>query len=151
MQMTREKRKLSSEEWMAIGVLAVIVVLSNLAVVGRMMAMRVDSEAPTLQYLRTIATVEVHYFNTHKRTFGTLDELVRDQGLSSQFNGHPAVADGYVFTLTLATKPNGSSAYKVTADPQDKTSGTNHFYIDSDDQSIHVNAERQAGPADPLQ
>ena len=70
--------------------------------------------------------------------------------LSSKFAGHPTVADGYVFTLSVARKPDGSSWYKVTADSQDESTGTNHFYLDSDDGRIHVNSERQASPDDKL-
>jgi Tfp pilus assembly protein PilE len=122
--------------------------LAGVAVTGYRAAMHEGNGMATLQNLKTIAAVEAQYFNSHNRTFGTLDQLINEQLLSSKFRGHPAVADGYVFTLTLAPK-DGSSWYKITADPQDDETGTNHFYLDSSDHLIRVNRDRQAGPTDP--
>ena len=135
----------------AVCVLFVLGVLVGAAIVGYRAAERAGNEAATIQNLKTIAAGEVEYFNTHNRIFGTLDQLVSEQMLSSKFAGHPTVADGYVFTLSVTRKPDGSSSwYKITADPQDESQGTNHFYLDSNDGRIHVNSERQAGPDDPL-
>src|SRR6476660_9542153 len=111
--------------------------------------MRAGYEAATIQNLKTIGANEAQYFITHNRTFGTLDQLIRERELSSKFSGHPAVADGYVFTLSVAPKPDGSSWYKLTADPVAPQSGSNHFYLDSSDDSIRVNPDHQAGPSDP--
>jgi Tfp pilus assembly protein PilE len=134
----------------AICLLFVLGVLAGAAVVGWRSATRAGNEAATIQNLKTIAAVEVQYFNTHHRTFGTLDQLVSDHLLSTKFAGHPSVADGYVFTLSVIRKSDGSASwYKITADPQDESQGTNHFYLDSDDDGIHVNSQRQAGPNDP--
>ena len=135
----------------AVCVLFVLGVLVGAAVMGWRSALRSGNEAATLQNLKTIAVVEVEYFNTHKRTFGTLDQLISEQLLSAKFAGHPTVADGYVFTLTVTRKPDGSSWYNITADPQDKSQGTRHFYLDANDGGIHVNSEHQAGPDDPLE
>jgi Tfp pilus assembly protein PilE len=135
----------------AIVPLFVLGVLAGAAAVGYRAATRAGNEAATLQNLKTIAAVEVQYFNNHNRSFGTLDQLIREQMLSSKFTGDPAVADGYVFTLTLSGKPDGSSSFKIRADPRDGTSGRNHFYLDSDESRIRVNPERQAGPADPFE
>jgi hypothetical protein len=128
-------------------VLFVIGVLA--ALIGHRAADRAANEAATIQNLKTVAVVEVQYFNMHKRTFGTFDQLVSEQFLSSRFAGNPTVVDGYVFTLSVIPKSDGSSWYKITVDPQNESQGKHHFYLDSDDDSIHVNSERQAGPADP--
>jgi hypothetical protein len=120
------------------------------AVVGYKAATRAGNEAATIQNLKTIAAAEVQYFNDHNRTFATFDQLVTAEMLSRKFDGRPTIADGYVFELTVTPKPDGSSWYKITVDPQDKSTGANHFYLDSDDHRIHVNAERQAGPADSV-
>ena len=125
-------------------------IMVGAAVVGYRAAIRSGNEAATIQNIKTIAATEAQYFYTHNRTFGTLDQLIKEQELSQKFGGHPTVADGYVFSLTVAAKPDGSSGYKITADPLNPESGTNHFYLDSDDQRIHVNGERQAGPTDPV-
>jgi Tfp pilus assembly protein PilE len=136
----------------AVCLLFVLGVLAGAAVVGWRSATHLGNEAATIQNLKTIAAVEVQYFNTHHRTFGTLDQLVSDHLLNTKFAENPSVADGYVFTLSVIRKSDGSASwYKITADPQDESQGTNHFYLDSDDGRIRVNAERQAGRDDPSQ
>jgi Tfp pilus assembly protein PilE len=130
--------------------LFVLGVLVGAAVVGWRSALRSGNEAATIQNLKTIAVVEAEYFNTHKRTFGTLDQLMSEKLVSAKFAGQPTMADGYVFTLTVTRKSDGSSWYKITADPQDESQGTRHFYLDSNDGGIHVNSQHQAGPDDPL-
>ena len=135
----------------AVCMLLVLGVLGGAAVVGWRAAVRAGNEAATIQNLKTIAVVEVQYYNTHNRTFGTLDQLTSEQFLSSKFAGQPTLADGYVFTLSVVRKLDSSASwYKITADPQDESQGTKHFYLDSNDGRIHVNSERQAGPDDPL-
>ena len=124
-------------------------ILAVAAVMGYRAALRAGNEAATIQNLKTIGAIEAQYFITHNRTFGTLDQLIKEQELSRKFSGHPAVADGYVFTLSVAPKPNGSSSYKITADPEPGLSGAHHFYLDSDDNRIRVNPDHQAGPTDP--
>jgi hypothetical protein len=134
----------------AIVPLSVLGVLGGAAVIGYRAATRAGYEAATLQNLKTIAAVEAQYFITHNRSFGTFDQLIREQMLSAKFSGNPIVADGYVFTLSLSRKPDGSSSYKITADPREGSSGGYHFYLDSDESRIRVNPERQAGPDDPV-
>jgi hypothetical protein len=71
--------------------------------------------------------------------------------MTSKFEGNPTSADGYIFTLKVTPKTSGAPAsYTLNADPQTPRSGTNHFYIDSTDSSIHVNAAQPAGPSDPV-
>ena len=135
----------------ALCVLFLVGVMAGAAVIGWKAATRAGNEAATIQNLKTIAAIEVQYFNTHQRTFGTFDQLIKEEMLSSKFAGNPTVADGYVFNLSVARKANGTSWCKVTADPQDGSAGTNHFYLDAHEVQIHWNAERQAGPSDPFQ
>jgi hypothetical protein len=59
---------------------------------------------------------------------------------------HPTIKDGYVFGLKL-NRPDG---YTLVADPVDRASGTNHFYLDSASTQIHVNSEGPADPNDPV-
>jgi type II secretory pathway pseudopilin PulG len=132
-------------------VLFVFGVLVGAAVIGFRAATRAGYEAATVQNLGTIAAVEAQYFYTHNRTFGTFDQLKSAQLISSKFSGNPIVADGYVFTLSVSRKPDGSSSwYKLTADPQDDSTGRKHFYLDSDEGRIRVNSQGQAGPTDPF-
>ncbi len=133
-------------------VIAIIGILIGAAVYGWKAATRAGNEAATLQDLKTIAAVQIQYYNTHSRTFGTFDQLVKEQMLSSKFTGNPPATDGYIFNLKVVPKTaTSSTSYTLNADPQDAGSGKNHFYIDSTDGSIHVNPDTAAGPNDPVQ
>ena len=132
-------------------VIAIIGILIGAAVVGWQAANRSGNEAATIQNLKTIAAVQIQYYNTHSRTFGTFEQLTKEEFLSSKFSGNPPVTDGYLYTLNVTPKTaNSSSSYTLNADPVDSRSGTNHFYIDSTDSSIHVNPSQPAGPKDPV-
>ena len=133
-------------------VIAIIGILIGAAVVGYRAAMRAGNEAATLQNMRTIAAVQIQYFNTHQRSFGTFEQLTKDGGLTSKFSGNPPVADGFTYTLKVVPKtPTSVSSYTLNADPQDTAGTANHFYIDSTDSAIHVNQSQAAGPNDPVQ
>jgi len=133
-------------------VIAIIGILIGAAVYGWRAATKAGNEAATLQDLKTIAAVQIQYYNTHSRSFGTFDQLVKEQMLSSKFSGNPPSTDGYVFNLKVTPKTaTSSTSFTLNADPQDAGSGTNHFYIDSTDSSIHVNPTQAAGPNDPVQ
>lgn len=133
-------------------VIAIIGILIGAAVYGWKAAQKAGNEAATLQNLRTIAAVQIQYYNTHSRTFGTFDQLIKEQLLSTKFAGNPPAPDGYVFTLKVTPKTTTSTtSYTLNADPQDNSSGTNHFYVDSQDSSVHINPAQPAGPNDPVQ
>lgn len=139
----------------------VVVALVGLFVIGGLMgaavyvwkaAQRAGNEAATLQNIKTIAAVEIQYYNTHNRAFGTFDQLIKEQILTSKFSGDPVAADGYVLTLKVtAGSTDHKSFYALNADPQSASTGKNHFYIDSASESIHVNPDQPAGVPDPLQ
>ena len=133
-------------------VIAIIGILIGAAVYGWKAAQRAGNEAATLQNLKTIAAVEIQYYNTHSRTFGTFDQMVKEQMLSSKFTGNPPTADGYIMILKVTPKTATSpTSFTLNADPQTDSAGKNHFYIDSTDSSIHVNPDQAAGPSDPVQ
>jgi prepilin-type N-terminal cleavage/methylation domain-containing protein len=133
-------------------VIAIIGILIGAAVYGWKAAQRAGNEAATQQNLKTIAATQIQYYNTHSRTFATFDQLIKEQMLTSKFAGNPPTVDGYVLTLKVTPKTSTSTtSYTLNADPQDNSSGTNHFYIDSTDSSIHVNQTQAAGPNDPVQ
>jgi Tfp pilus assembly protein PilE len=113
-------------------------------------AQRAGNEAATLQHLKTIAAVEIQYYNTHNRTFGTMDQMVKEGMLMSRFSGNPAVADGYFFRLNIMPRTSAQpTSYTLNADPQSDTRGKNHFYLDSNSSAIHVNPDRPASATDP--
>ncbi len=133
-------------------VIAIIGILIGAAVIGFKVAQRAGNEAATQQNIKAIAAVQIQYYNTHSRTFGTFEQMVKDQVLSNKFTGNPPIVDGYVLTLKVTPKTaTSTTSYTLNADPQDSNSGKNHFYIDSTDSSIHVNPDQPAGPNDPVQ
>jgi prepilin-type N-terminal cleavage/methylation domain-containing protein len=127
-------------------VIAIIGILIGAAVIGFKAAQKAGNEAATLQDLKTIAAIEIQYYNTHNRTFGTFEQMVADKVLSTKFAGNPPSTDGYIFTLKVV--PKSATSYTLNADPQTDTTGGNHYYLDSNDGSIHVNATQPAGPND---
>lgn len=121
------------------------------AVHGWQAAKRAGNETATIQNMRTIGALEAQYFSLHNRTFATFDQLMAEKMVSSKFEGTPPIADGYILTLSLTSKPMGSGAsYTLAADPVDDDYGEKHFYLDSTSLVLHVNPHNQAGPNDPL-
>jgi Tfp pilus assembly protein PilE len=113
-------------------------------------AKRSGNEAATVQNLKTIAAVQIQYYNTHNRTFGTFDQLIKDGLLDARFAGDLPLVDGYTFTLKVTTRTASvKTSYTLNADPQSGASGRNHFYLDSTSFAINVNADQPAGPNDP--
>src|SRR5712691_9421081 len=82
----------------------VVGVLTGAAVTGWRAALRAGNEAATLQDVKTIAAVEIQYYNAHNRTFGTLDQMITERLLTSKFSGNPPIADGYVFHLYIVPR-----------------------------------------------
>ena len=129
----------------------VVGLLLGFAVYGWKAALRAGNEAATLQDIKTIAAVEIQYYNTHNRTFGTFDQLLKEDMLTSKFSGERPSTDGYVFTLNVTPKTAGqASSYSLNSDPQSANAGTNHFYIDSRSAEIHTNPNQPASATDPL-
>ena len=122
----------------------------GVAVYGWRAAQRAGNEAATIQNLKTVAQVEIWYFNTHNRAFATFDQLVREEMLSKKFEGNPPIVDGYVFTLSLSKNVGAVTAYTLTADPVNGAGSGRHFYIDSVDNQVHVDSDSAAGPRDPV-
>ena len=108
---------------------------------------QIGNETATIQNLKTIAVVEANYFYSHQRTYGTFEQLVKEQLLSSRFSAEPATTAGYVLTLSVTSEPAG---YTIKVDPESTLTGTKHFYLDSVSREILVNSEKPAGPNDPV-
>jgi type II secretory pathway pseudopilin PulG len=130
--------------------LFVIGFVMGAALYGWKAAQRAGNEAAAQQDLKTVAAVEIQYYNTHSRTFGTIDQLIKEEMLTSKFAGDPTTTDGYIFTLRLTPKTASQpGSYALSADPQSTASATNHFYVDSTSPAIHANPDGPAGPNDP--
>jgi len=131
--------------------LAVAGVLVGAAVYGWKAAQKAGEEAATIQNMKTIAAVEIQYYNMHSRTFGTFDQLVKEQLVTSKFSGERPESDGYILSLKVTPKSSDQpSSYTLSADYQSNDTGRRHFYLDSTSPTIHVNPDRPATGTDPL-
>ncbi len=103
-------------------------------------------EASAIQALRTIATAEQQLKAT-RGVYGGFDALTKAGLLDARFAGDAPNLKGYRFTVNAT-----DSDFSVNADPQttetQPTSGVRHFYLDSTDNSIHVNVSQAASRND---
>jgi len=135
--------------------LALLVIMALCAFIvmgiyGYQNALHAGNEMAAIQDVKTIVAVEIQYYNTHNRTFGTVDQLIKEEMLTSKFSGDRTITDGYVFTLKVTPKTKDTrSFYSLNADPQSASTGTNHFYIDSHSTDIHTNEKQPARANDP--
>jgi len=136
-------------------VIAIIGILIAVGVTGWRAAVRSANEAAAVKTLRTIAEQQMLYYNSHQRsTFGTFDEMLKENFLDSRFAGTTPVLDVYVYTMKVIPKSTAQQpGYTVNTDPQVSegvgATGRNHYYVDSDTNTIHVNATQPATAADP--
>ena len=118
-------------------------------------AVRSTNEAAAIKTLKTIAEQQKFYYNSHGHTsFGTFDEMLKENLLDTRFAGTTPVVDGYVYTMTVIPKSSTLQAgFAVNADPEATegfgATGKNHFYLDSDSNAIHVNSSQPATAPDP--
>src|SRR6187401_1119028 len=119
-------------------VIAIIGILIGVGIAGYRSAIKAANEAAAVKTLRSIAEQQMLFFNAHQRsTFGTFEEMRKENLLDSRFDGTTPVVDGYVYTMKVIPKSTSSQAgYTINADPQVTegvgATGTNHFYLDSD-------------------
>lgn len=136
-------------------VIAIIGILIAVGVTGYKAAMRAANEAAAVKTLRTIAEQQMLYFNAHQRsTFGTFEEMRKENLLDSRFDGATPVVDGYVYTMKVIPKSTTAQAgYTINADPQIadgvSATGKNHYFVSSDTNTIHVNETQPAAATDP--
>ena len=136
-------------------VIAIIGILIAVGVTGWKAAVRAANEAAAIKSLRSIAEQQMLYFNSHNRsTFGTFEELLKDGMLDERYQGGTPVVEGYIFTMKVIPKsPTTQAGYQVNADPQVTegvaATGRNHYYLDSNTNTIHVNGTQQATVTDP--
>ena len=103
-------------------------------------------EASAIQALRTIATAEAQLKAT-SGVYGDFDALTKAGVLDQRFAGSTPNLRGYRFAMNVT-----ASDFSVNADPQttetQPTTGSRHFYLDSSDNAIHVNATQPASRSD---
>lgn len=136
-------------------VIAIIGILIAVGITGWKAAVKSANEAAAIKTLRSIAEQQMLYYNSHQRSsFGTFDEMLKENLLDTRFAGSTPVVDGYVYTMKVIPKSTSQQpGYTVNADPQVSegvgATGKNHFYIDSDSNTIHVNPAQPAAVTDP--
>ena len=136
-------------------VIAIIGILIAVGVTGWKAAVRSANEAAAIKTLKTIAEQQMLYYNAHQRSsFGTFDEMLKEGLLDTRFAGTTPVVDGYVYVMRVIPKSTTSQpGFAVNADPQVTDgvgrTGTNHYYLDSDSNTIHVNTSQPAAVTDP--
>src|ERR1044072_9090729 len=136
-------------------VIAIIGILIGVGIAGYRSAIKAANEAAAVKTLRSIAEQQMLYFNSHQRSsFGTFEEMRKENLLDSRFDGATPVVEGYVFTMKVIPKsPSQQAGYTINADPQVSegvgATGKNHYYVDSDANTIHVNATQPATASDP--
>jgi len=136
-------------------VIAIIGILIAVGVTGWKAAVRSANEAAAIKTLRSIGEQQMLYYNAHQRsTFGTFDEMLKENLLDTRFAGTTPVVDGYVYQMKVGPKSTSQQAgYTVNCDPQVSegvgATGKNHYYLDSDANTIHVNATQPATISDP--
>jgi prepilin-type N-terminal cleavage/methylation domain-containing protein len=136
-------------------VIAIIGILIAVGVTGWKAALRSANEAAAVKTLRTIAEQQMLYYNSHQRTtYGTFDEMLKENLLDTRFAGTTPVVDGYIYTMKVIPKSTTAQpGYTINADPQItegvSATGKNHFYIDVDTNTIHVNTAQPASATDP--
>lgn len=136
-------------------VIAIIGILIAVGITGYKAAMKAANEAAAVKTLRSIAEQQMLYYNAHQRSsFGTFEEMRKENLLDSRFDGTTPVVDGYVYTMKVIPKSTTSQAgYAINADPQVAdgvgATGKNHYYVDSDTNTIHVNDQQPAAATDP--
>jgi hypothetical protein len=105
-------------------------------------------EGFAIQALRTIASAETQMKVT-RGSYGDFDALTQAGYLDQRFAGQTPNLKGYRFTITAS-----ESDFSVNADPQttenQPTTGSRHFYLDSSDNSVHVNPKQPASKNDPV-
>ena len=136
-------------------VIAIIGILIGVGIAGYKASIRAANEAAAVKTLRSISEQQMLYFNAHQRnSFGSFEEMRKENLLDSRFDGTTPVTDGYVYTMKIIPKSTTAQpGFTINADPQVATgpgaTGTNHYYVDSDTNTIHVNREQAATATDP--
>ena len=136
-------------------VIAIIGILIAVGITGWKAALRSANEAAAIKSMRTVAEQQMLYYNSKQRTtFGTFEELRRENLLDNRYDGATPVVEGYIFTLRVIPRSTTQQAgYTLNADPQISegvsATGKNHFYLDSDTNTIRVNDAAPATVSDP--
>lgn len=112
------------------------------------------NETAAIGALRVIASAQVTYSATHEGEYGTFQQLVDGGNLDARFGSDSPVIQGYVLNMRVSSKDSsGRSSYSVNADPERSAgaaqTGNRHFFLDGNDNTIHVSSSGTASSSDP--
>jgi hypothetical protein len=154
--MTNDGCQMTNGKWSLLAVLSVCALLFGACASGSSSgglgvypkAVSAADEASAIQSLRTIATAQQELKAT-RGAYGSFDALTQAGLLDLRFAGSAPNLRGYRFTMSVT-----ESDFSVNADPQttetQPTTGVRHFYLDSAENSIHVNPTQTASKNDPV-
>ena len=149
------RRRMTNGKWIVLFALAVHALAfaacssgsSSQAPTAYPKTMGAADEASTIQSLRAIATAQTQ-LKAMRGVYGSFDALTQAGVLDARFAGSAPNLRGYRFTMKAS-----DSDFSVNADPQttetQPTTGSRHFYLDSNDNAIHVNVNQAASKNDP--
>lgn len=104
-------------------------------------------ETSAIQTIRTIASAQTQA-KAMRNSYEDFDTLVQLGFLDQRFAGTNPNLRGYRFSIIA-----NANEFAVTADPQPTANapaaGSRHFYLDSNDNVIHVNSSQPATRQDP--
>jgi len=108
-------------------VVAIILIIATIAIPSLLKSRQAAHEAAAVSTLRTINTGEVTYLTTANGKFGSLQDLVNNQIIPSNFV--PGPVSGYFFNISLGS---GNSDFTITAEPASSNEGRFGYYITPD-------------------
>jgi prepilin-type N-terminal cleavage/methylation domain-containing protein len=134
-------------------VIAIIGILIGVSAYGWQAMMRAGNETAAAQTVDKLRVYQNQYAARNHGKFATFDDLIKSVGLDERFTGERPVVNGYIYSLTV-NESSGSkpASYSVNADPQVgdgvSSTGTRHFYTDSNLSTIKATDENRPAKAD---
>jgi len=105
-------------------------------------AVEAADETATIQTLRTIFSAETQA-KAIRGSYADFPGLVDGGFLDARFSKATPTMRGYRFSMSAS-----AGEFSINADPIEPASGR-HFYIDSNDEAIHVNPTAGTSKSDP--
>ena len=131
--------------WALLGIALFVLSCSSSAPANRgtlQKAVDAADETSTIQTLRTIFSAQ-NQAKAIRGSYADFPGLVDGGFLDARFSNSAPTLKGYRFSMSASP-----GEFSVNADPVDAVIGR-HFYLDSTDQTIHVNPTGGATRSDP--